>query len=101
MVQSWEVNPTESKVTELIDVMKHLIDSTRIDTTINLDEALRQSCRSPAALPTVCPSVALLVAMRYIDRLKKVYIIIITYRNLNIHAYKLIQFLLFSGTIEI
>ncbi|KAG2220816.1 hypothetical protein INT45_004477, partial [Circinella minor] len=73
VVQSWEVDPTEAKVTELIDVMNHLVDTTQIDTTINLDEALRQSCRNPAALPTVCPIVALLVAMRYIDRLKKKY----------------------------
>ncbi|KAI8137489.1 hypothetical protein BJV82DRAFT_525188 [Fennellomyces sp. T-0311] len=72
VVQAWEVNPTETKVTELVDVMKHLLDTTRIDTA-DLDEALKQSCRNPAAFPTVCPSVALLVAMRYIDRLKKKY----------------------------
>ncbi|KAI9491758.1 hypothetical protein BDB00DRAFT_873968 [Zychaea mexicana] len=73
VVQAWEVDPAEAKVTELIDVMTHLLDTTQVDTTLALDDALRQSCRNPAALPTVCPTVALLVAMRYIDRLKKKY----------------------------
>ncbi|KAI9244114.1 hypothetical protein BDA99DRAFT_529451 [Phascolomyces articulosus] len=74
VVQSWEVEPTEIKVTELMDVMKHLLDTTQIDPTLSdLDEAIKQTCRNPAAIPTVCPTVALLVAMRYIDRLKKKY----------------------------
>ncbi|KAI9316639.1 hypothetical protein BX666DRAFT_1945333 [Dichotomocladium elegans] len=74
VVQAWEADPSITRVVELVDVINHLISATTLSSQPGLDDnLLRQYCRNPSALPTLCPSVALLIAMRYIDRLKKKY----------------------------
>lgn len=72
VVQAWEADPTEARVTDVVQVMSHLLRTTGIDPkSCSLDDALRITCRNTAAIPTVCPSFTLLVAIRYIDRLKR------------------------------
>ncbi|ORY97595.1 hypothetical protein BCR43DRAFT_244974 [Syncephalastrum racemosum] len=74
VVHAWEVDPNHGKVQELEGVMHHLLGSTRMDNNEHdqLENAIKQYCRNSVATPTVCPNVTLLIAVHYVDRLKKV-----------------------------
>ncbi|KAI9012668.1 hypothetical protein CLU79DRAFT_400049 [Phycomyces nitens] len=71
VTHAWE-NETTEKTKELIKVMNNLLDSTGLSAG-SLDEALVKFCQNAIATPTVCPSVTLLVAVGYIERLKQKY----------------------------
>lgn len=74
VVHAWEVDPNHGKVQELEGVMHHLLGSSQMKYNENdsIKDAIKQYCRSPVATPTVCPNVTLLIAVHYVDRLKKV-----------------------------
>ncbi|KAF7722430.1 hypothetical protein EC973_003132 [Apophysomyces ossiformis] len=71
--KAWEADPSPSKIEELVKLMTNLLNTTGLYEQRPLDQALKQFCRNPVAVPTVCPSVTLLVAVSYIERLKQKY----------------------------
>ncbi|KAG0171023.1 hypothetical protein DFQ28_001374 [Apophysomyces sp. BC1034] len=73
VTRAWEADPSQSKIEELIKLMTNLLNTTGLYEKAPLDQALKQFCRNPVAVPTVCPSVTLLVAVSYIERLKQKY----------------------------
>lgn len=53
--------------------MNHLLDTTGIQNKkLSLNERVQRVCLSDSSVPTVCPSITLLFAVRYIERLKQV-----------------------------
>ncbi|KAL0075670.1 hypothetical protein J3Q64DRAFT_1769256 [Phycomyces blakesleeanus] len=71
VTHAWEAN-TDDKTQQLTKVINNLLDSTAVEAS-SLDDALVKFCRNSIATPTVCPSVTLLVAIGYIERLKQKY----------------------------
>ncbi|KAI8081422.1 uncharacterized protein BX664DRAFT_340362 [Halteromyces radiatus] len=75
VVKAWETDPNETKVRHLYQLMQSLLSTTGIKQT-TLETALVTFCRNTASTPTPCPSVTLLIAISYIERLNKKYDII-------------------------
>lgn len=73
VAQAWETNPTQEKVQQLYYMMSNLLDTTSIDKSIPLDEALKKFVSNPAPTPTVCSTLTLLIAISYVERLNKVW----------------------------
>lgn len=74
--QAWEEKPCTEKIQQLYYMMNNLIDTTNMDVNEPFEIALQKYCQSPVSTPTICPSVTLLVAISYVERLNK------RYRNL-------------------
>jgi hypothetical protein len=72
VAQAWETNPTQEKVQQLYYMMSNLLDTTSIDKSVPLDEALKTFVSNPAPTPTVCSTLTLLIAIGYVERLNKV-----------------------------
>lgn len=75
VVQAWEVDPSEASITEIASLMHHLLSTTasKNDTNEDMDTILMEYAhKQQSSMPTPCPNLTLLVAIRYIDRLKKV-----------------------------
>jgi hypothetical protein len=53
-------------------MMNNLLDTTSMDTSEPFEITLQKFCQSPVSTPTICPSVTLLIAISYIERLNKV-----------------------------
>ncbi|KAI8065454.1 hypothetical protein BC940DRAFT_304141 [Gongronella butleri] len=70
---AWEERPDDAKAHDTIAFLQHLLDTTGIQGTTSIDQAVHQFCQQSAAFPVACPSMTLLIAMHYIDRLKKKY----------------------------
>lgn len=74
VVQAWEVDPSEASINEIATLMHHLLSTTASKhdhedmATILMEYAHKQQ----SSMPTPCPNLTLLVAIQYIDRLKKV-----------------------------
>ncbi|KAJ8656547.1 hypothetical protein O0I10_007870 [Lichtheimia ornata] len=76
VVQAWEVDPSEASITEIASLMHHLLSTTasKNDTNEDMDTILMEYAhKQQSSMPTPCPNLTLLVAIRYIDRLKKRY----------------------------
>ncbi|CAO3656005.1 unnamed protein product [Mucor hiemalis] len=74
--QAWEEKPCTEKIQQLYYMMNNLLDTTNMDVNEPFEIALQKYCQSPVSTPTICPSVTLLVAISYVERLNK------RYRNL-------------------
>jgi hypothetical protein len=72
VAHAWEDSPGEDKVKQLYYMMNRLLDTTAIDINQPLETALKRCVCNPASTPTVCSSVALLIALSYVERLNKV-----------------------------
>jgi hypothetical protein len=70
-VKAWETDPDETKVRQLYLLMQNLLSTTAIKQQ-TLENALTTFCQNTASTPTPCPSVTLLIAIGYIERLNKV-----------------------------
>ncbi|CAO3595586.1 unnamed protein product [Absidia cylindrospora] len=75
VVKAWETNPDETKVRQLYQLMQNLLSTTAIKQP-TLENALITFCQNTASTPTPCPSVTLLIAIGYIERLNKKYDIV-------------------------
>lgn len=72
VAESWE---TADKAPEIAKLMKQLLDTTAINQDTILEHALDRFCNqqdTTNAISTVCPSLTLLIAISYIDRLNQV-----------------------------
>ncbi|KAI8087037.1 uncharacterized protein B0P05DRAFT_466016 [Gilbertella persicaria] len=74
--QAWEDKPCQEKIQQLYYMMNNLLNTTGIDLNEPFEIALQKFCSSPVSTPTICPSVTLLIAISYVERLNK------RYRNL-------------------
>lgn len=70
--QAWEDKPCQEKIQQLYYMMNNLLDTTTMDTTEPFEVSLQKFCQSPVSTPTICPSVTLLIAISYVERLNKV-----------------------------
>ncbi|OBZ83300.1 hypothetical protein A0J61_08649 [Choanephora cucurbitarum] len=73
VARSWESNPDQEQIEALVKLMTNLLDSTLLCPERPLDDALQQFCRNHVPTQSVSPSVTLLIALEYIERLKKKY----------------------------
>ncbi|KAI9302981.1 hypothetical protein BJ944DRAFT_269098 [Cunninghamella echinulata] len=72
VARAWETNPNEIKTQQLYQLMQNLLSTTAIKQT-TLENALITFCKNKASTPTPCSSVTLLIAISYIEKLKKKY----------------------------
>ncbi|KAL0094919.1 hypothetical protein F4703DRAFT_1045925 [Phycomyces blakesleeanus] len=74
VARSWETKPEPSRVYSLMRLMTNLLATTAFSTHTSLMDSLQTYCERPLSMPTICPSVTLLIAVSYIQRLKQKYI---------------------------
>lgn len=72
MANAWESNPTQEKIDQLTKLMSNLLDTTLLCPDKPLDEALQEFCLNNIPTHSVSPSITLLIAIGYIERLKQV-----------------------------
>ncbi|ORZ10113.1 hypothetical protein BCR42DRAFT_422763 [Absidia repens] len=74
VTQSWESVSDTEKVDDICQFMNHLLDTTSLNQThLSLEKSIQHYCTKDVAVPTVCPGITLLFAVRYIERLKQSY----------------------------
>ncbi|OBZ86298.1 hypothetical protein A0J61_05646 [Choanephora cucurbitarum] len=71
--QAWESKPCQEKVQQLYYMMNNLLDTTSMDTNEPFEVSLQNFCSNTVSTPTICPSVTLLIAISYVERLNKRY----------------------------
>ncbi|KAI9363773.1 hypothetical protein BD770DRAFT_407334 [Pilaira anomala] len=71
--QAWEDKPCREKIQQLYYMMSNLLDATSMDTKEPFEIAIQNFCQSFISTPTICPSVTLLIAISYVERLNKRY----------------------------
>ncbi|KAI9026421.1 hypothetical protein CLU79DRAFT_717409 [Phycomyces nitens] len=74
VARSWEAKPEPSRVYSLMRLMTNLLATTAFNSNRSLMDSLQIYCERPLSMPTICPSVTLLIAVSYIQRLKQKYI---------------------------
>lgn len=72
VAKAWETNPGKDKIDALAKLMTNLLDTTLLCPDKPFDEALKQFCRNNIPTHSVSPSITLLIAIGYIERLKQV-----------------------------
>jgi hypothetical protein len=72
VAKAWEANPGQDKIHALAGLMTNLLDTTLLCPEKPFDEALKQFCRNNIPTHSVSPSITLLIAIGYIERLKQV-----------------------------
>lgn len=72
VAKAWENNPGQDKIDALAKLMTNLLDTTLLCPEKPFDEALKQFCRNNIPTHSVSPSITLLIAIGYIERLKQV-----------------------------
>ncbi|KAI8085015.1 uncharacterized protein BX664DRAFT_338339 [Halteromyces radiatus] len=70
ITQSWESNPSQQLIDDILQFMNHLLDTTGLS-PMPLNDSLRQLCANKSPIPTVSPTLTLLFAASYIERLKQ------------------------------
>ncbi|KAG2208216.1 hypothetical protein INT47_006071 [Mucor saturninus] len=73
VAKAWETNPGKDKIDALAKLMTNLLDTTLLCPDKPFDEALKQFCRNNIPTHSVSPSITLLIAIGYIERLKQRY----------------------------
>ncbi|KAF1805310.1 hypothetical protein FB192DRAFT_1426859 [Mucor lusitanicus] len=73
VARAWESNPEQDKIDALAKLMTNLMDTTLLCPEKPFDEALKQFCRNNIPTHSVSPSITLLIAIGYIERLKQKY----------------------------
>ncbi|KAG2237140.1 hypothetical protein BDF21DRAFT_116994 [Thamnidium elegans] len=71
--QAWEDKPCREKIQQLYYMMSNLLDTTNMDTKVPFEIAIQKFCQNFISTPTICPSVTLLIAISYVERLNKRY----------------------------
>lgn len=71
VLQAWEGKPCVERIQQLYYMMNNLLDTTCMDPNEPFDTTLQKFCQSPVSTPTICPSVTLLIAISYVERLNK------------------------------
>ncbi|KAI7879275.1 hypothetical protein K492DRAFT_208409 [Lichtheimia hyalospora FSU 10163] len=87
VAESWE---SADKAPEISKLMKQLLDTTAVNRDTILEHALDRFCNqqdTTNAISTVCPSLTLLIAISYIDRLNQNYA---NFKGTNGCAYRLV-----------
>lgn len=72
VAKSWELDPTQEKIGQLTKLMNNLLDTTLLCPESSLDDALKQFCQNKIPTHSVSPTITLLIAISYIERLKQV-----------------------------
>jgi hypothetical protein len=72
VARAWESNPSQDKIDALSKLMTNLLDTTLLCPEKPFNEALKQFCRNTIPTQSVSPSITLLIAIGYIERLKQV-----------------------------
>ncbi|RUP48771.1 hypothetical protein BC936DRAFT_144008 [Jimgerdemannia flammicorona] len=75
ILQAWEPSGVNAKqVSALIRFVRHFVDNTAFPrmADMSLERAIGMLCVGSEAVPVVCPTIAMAVAMGYIERLRKV-----------------------------
>lgn len=70
--QAWEDKPCQEKIQQLYYMMNNLLDTTGMDKNEPFEVSLQKFCQSPVSTPIICPSLTLLIAISYVERLNKV-----------------------------
>ncbi|KAI8636532.1 hypothetical protein BD408DRAFT_448364 [Parasitella parasitica] len=73
VAKAWETNPEQEKIEALAKLMTNLMNSTLLCPDKPFDEALKQFCRNDIPTHSVSPSITLLMAIGYIERLNQKY----------------------------
>ncbi|KAK4519778.1 uncharacterized protein ATC70_010019 [Mucor velutinosus] len=73
VAKAWEFSPEQDKIEALAKLMTNLMDTTLLCPEKPFDEALKQFCRNNIPTHSVSPSITLLIAIGYIERLKQKY----------------------------
>ncbi|KAI8645956.1 hypothetical protein BD408DRAFT_360489 [Parasitella parasitica] len=71
--QAWEDKPCQEKIQQLYYMMNNLLDTTGMDKNEPFEVSLQNFCSSPVSTPIICPSLTLLIAISYVERLNKRY----------------------------
>ncbi|KAL7320410.1 hypothetical protein PS15m_000302 [Mucor circinelloides] len=71
--QAWEDKPCQEKIQQLYYMMNNLLDTTGMDKNEPFEVSLQKFCQSPVSTPIICPSLTLLIAISYVERLNKRY----------------------------
>jgi len=69
--QAWEDKPCQEKIQQLYYMMNNLLDTTGMDKNEPFEVSLQKFCQSPVSTPIICPSLTLLIAISYVEKLKK------------------------------
>lgn len=72
VAQAWEDEPCKEKFQQLYCMMNNLLNTTNIDSDEPFEILLQKYCCSSSSIPTLCPSITLLIAISYIERLHRV-----------------------------
>ncbi|KAI7901182.1 uncharacterized protein BX663DRAFT_487763 [Cokeromyces recurvatus] len=73
VVKAWEAKADKEAIDGLVKLINNLLNSTLLCPDMPFDEALRQFCRNNIPTQSVSPSITLLIAIGYIERLKQRY----------------------------
>ncbi|CEP09341.1 hypothetical protein [Parasitella parasitica] len=71
--RAWEDKPCQEKIQQLYYMMNNLLDTTGMDKNEPFEVSLQKFCSSPVSTPIICPSLTLLIAISYVERLNKRY----------------------------
>lgn len=74
ILKNWEGGEQSSERTaQLAQTINNLLTTTGIKNVKDLDEAIVKTCANRSAMPVACPTTTMMVAMSYIQRLKRKY----------------------------
>ncbi|KAI8991840.1 hypothetical protein BDF20DRAFT_846768 [Mycotypha africana] len=73
IARAWEEKPCQQKVKQIFCMIRNMLEAASMDAALPFDIALQVFCQNPLGSTTICPSTTLLIAMRYVERLKKRY----------------------------
>ncbi|GAB5589870.1 hypothetical protein Unana1_04770 [Umbelopsis nana] len=74
ILKNWEGGEQSSERTaQLAQTINNLLTTTGIKNVTDLDEAIVRTCANRSAMPVACPTTTMMVAMSYIQRLKRKY----------------------------
>ncbi|KAI7903942.1 uncharacterized protein BX663DRAFT_505798 [Cokeromyces recurvatus] len=73
VLQAWEDKICQEKIQRLYCMMNNLLDTTGMDPNEPFEISLQNFCQNSISIPSICPSITLLVAISYVERLNKRY----------------------------
>ncbi|KAG2183710.1 hypothetical protein INT43_006721 [Umbelopsis isabellina] len=74
ILKNWEGGEQSSERTaQLVQTIDNLLVTTGIKNCNDLDEAIVKTCANQSAMPVACPTTTMMVAMSYIQRLRRKY----------------------------
>ncbi|KAG2178543.1 hypothetical protein INT44_001696 [Umbelopsis vinacea] len=74
ILKNWEgEEPNSSRTAQLAETINNLLTTTAIKGVTDLDAAIVKTCANRSAMPVACPTTTMMVAICYIQRLKRKY----------------------------